>query len=142
MLAYQDTLLGDELLSDSLKYSRGFRQVVNMMNFLHENSVSDPPLIGTGYRLLSEGRENIQEGIVPFKWFDDNLSDCRFCRPLTLEGIGPVTELDEKCKNSSWPSKLLKDKNSSWPSKLLFASDNPQSFPNLKKSEIGPSRWL
>ncbi|KAG5628836.1 hypothetical protein H5410_000553 [Solanum commersonii] len=25
---------------------------------------------------------------------------------------------------------------------LLFPSDNDLSFPNLKKSEIGPSRWL
>ncbi|WMV07110.1 hypothetical protein MTR67_000495 [Solanum verrucosum] len=39
----------------------------------------------------SEGRENIQDGIVPFKWFDDKLSDCRFCSPLTPNGIGPVS---------------------------------------------------
>ncbi|KAG5628851.1 hypothetical protein H5410_000568 [Solanum commersonii] len=56
-------------------------------------------------------------------------------------GIGPVRELDEKSNNPSCVH-LLKDKNSSWPSKLLFPSDNDLSFPKLKNSEIGPSRWL
>ncbi|KAG5628882.1 hypothetical protein H5410_000599, partial [Solanum commersonii] len=66
----------------------------------------------------------------------------RFCIPLTLEGMGPVTELTEQSSHSSCVQILLKDKNSSLPLKLLFPSDNHLSFPNLKKSESGPSRWL
>ncbi|KAG5628844.1 hypothetical protein H5410_000561 [Solanum commersonii] len=93
------------------------------------------------HRVSSEGRENIQEGIVPFKWFDDNLSKYRFCIPLTLEGMGPVSELIEQSNTASCVH-LLKDKNSSLPLKLLFLSDNHLIFPNLKKSEIGPSKWL
>ncbi|KAG5628597.1 hypothetical protein H5410_000314 [Solanum commersonii] len=62
--------------------------------------------------------------------------------PLTLDGIGPVRELDEKSSHSSWVQLLLKDKNSSPPSKLLLRSDNLLSFSNIEKWEIGPSRWL
>ncbi|KAG5628459.1 hypothetical protein H5410_000176 [Solanum commersonii] len=67
-----------------------------------------------------EERENIQKGIVPFKSFDDKSSHCRFCSPLPLDGIEPV----------------------SWPSKLLFLSDNSLSFPTLENREICPLRWL
>ncbi|KAG5628596.1 hypothetical protein H5410_000313 [Solanum commersonii] len=91
---------------------------------------------------LREGRENIQEGIVPFKLFDDNKSDHTFCSPLTLDGIGLVRKLDEKSKESSCVQLLLKDKNSSRRSKLLFRSDNTLIFSNLKNCDIVPLRWL
>ena len=75
----------------------------------------------------SEGRENIHDGIVPFKWFDDKKSECRFCIPLTLEVIEHVRELNEKSRSTCCVH-LLKDKNSSWPLKLLFLSDNQLDF--------------
>nr|GMC85062.1 hypothetical protein Iba_chr04cCG17570 [Ipomoea batatas] len=60
-------------------------------------------------KVVKEGMEKTQEGIVPFSVFSDKSNAWRFWSPLATDGRGPICELPDKSKISSWVRFTIED---------------------------------